>query len=75
MTDDAISLTFRIADAYGIEVLPRFCVVKNEEFQPVRYKTKEEIQGCLQSFMAEFGYTSVEDIPEITLLKNFGRVR
>ena len=73
LSNDAINITFKIAKKFNIEVLPRFCVEK-KNWEPFRFKTKEEILQSIKEFMIEFGYKSMNDIPPKTLLKNWGKV-
>jgi len=74
LSNDAIRICFETAKKMGIEILPRFCVVKDKNYEPVRYKTEKEIKKEIYNFMKEFGYKSIYDIPKKILLKNFGDV-
>lgn len=71
-TDMAIDMTFKIAEEIGIRVLPRFCVVKDDNFYPIRYRTTEEMKTVIQDFLDEHGYETMLDIPEKIFIKNFG---
>lgn len=72
-TDMAIDMTFKIAEEIGIRVLPRFCVVKDDNFYPIRYRTKKEMKIVIQDFLDEHGYETMLDIPEKIFIKNFGK--
>lgn len=71
-TDMAIDMTFKVAHEVGIEILPRFCVVKDENFYPIRYRTKKEMKIVIQDFLDEHGYEGIADVPKKIFIKNFG---
>lgn len=70
-TDMAIDMTFKIAEEIGIRVLPRFCVVKDDNFYPIRYRTTEEMQSVIQDFLDEHGYEGIADVPKKNIYQKF----